>query len=127
MNVNAETVQKLFTAFRDDPETLETIEAALLVFESYHRAIYELEIKRRFFSNGVMEADAYRETITRMDRTRTINHNALLTQVNILNRIAAEVNLPPFYEGVVAEEQPYRREVANAVLDYVQRIIVERA
>ena len=65
--------------------------------------------------------------ITRLDKTRTINHNALLTRVNILNRIAAEVNLPPFYDGIISEERPYRREVANAVLDYVQKIIVERA
>ena len=126
MNVNVETLQKLFIAFRDDQEILEEIESALMTFESYHRAIYELEIKRRLYSGGAVEGDAYREMLTRLDRTRTINHNALLTQVNILNRITAEVNLPPFYDGTVSEERPFRREVANAVLDYVRRIIVER-
>ncbi len=126
MNVNADTVQKLFVAFRDDPETLETIEYALMAFESYHQAIYELEIKKRLYSGGAMDADEYRDLISRLDKTRTINHNALLTHVNVLNRIAAEVKLPPFYDGIVSEERPYRREVANAVLDYVQMIIVER-
>ena len=126
MNVNVETLQKLFIAFRDDQETLEEIESALMIFESYHRAIYELEIKRRLYSGGAVEGDAYREMLTRLDKTRTINHNALLSQVNILNRITAEVNLPPFYDGTVSEERPFRREVANAVLDYVRRIIVER-
>ena len=127
MNVNTETIQKLFVAFRDDQEPLETIESALMTFESYHRAIYELVVKRRLYSGGAMEGEAYREMITRLDKTRTINHNALLTQVNILNRIAAEVNLPPFYEGVVSEERPYRREVANAVLDYVHQVILNRS
>ncbi len=126
MNVNAETIQKLFVAFRDDQLILETIESALMDFESYHRAIYELEVKRRLYSGGAMEGETYREMITRLDKTRTIKHNTLLTQVNILNRIAAEVNLPPFYDGTVSEERPYRRNVADAVLDYVQRIIVER-
>lgn len=126
MNVNVETLQKLFIAFRDDQETLEEMESALMIFESYHRAIYELEIKRRLYSGGAVEGDAYREMLTRLDKTRTINHNALLSQVNILNRIAAEVNLPPFYDGIVSEERPFRREVANAVLDYVRGIIVER-
>lgn len=60
------------------------------------------------------------------DKTRTIKHNALLTQVNMLNGIAAKENLPPFYEGGVSEERPYRREVANTILDYIQKIIVER-
>lgn len=127
MNVHAETLQKLFVAFRDDPETLEYIDSALMTFESYHRAIYELEIRRRLYSGGAMEGEEYREMVTRLDRTRTIDHNALLTQVNILNRLAAEADLPPFYEGIVSKERPYRREVANAVLDYVQKIIVERA
>lgn len=126
MSINVETIQKLFVAFRDDEETLEEIESALMTFESYHRTIFELEIKRRLYSGGAMEGEEYREMITRLDKTRTINHNALLTQVNILNRIAAEVSLPPFYEGVVSEERPYRREVANAVLDYIQKIIAER-
>ena len=127
MNVNAETLHKLFAAFRDDQETLEAIEAALMVFENYHRAIYELEIKRRLYSGGGMDANAYRELISRLDKTRTIHHNSVLTQVNLLNRIAAEVNLPPFYDGIVSKERPYRREVANAVLDYVRKIIEERA
>ena len=60
MNVNIETIQKLFVAFRDDQETLETIESALMAFESYHRAIYELEVKRRLYSGGAMEGEAYR-------------------------------------------------------------------
>ena len=74
-----------------------------------------------------MEADTYRELIPRLDKTRTYTHNALLTQVNVLNRIAAEANLPPVYDGIVSEERPYRREVANAVLDFVQQIILNRA
>ena len=127
MDVNGETVMKLFAAFRDDQETLEMIETALMTFETYHRAIYELEIKRRLYSGGAMEGEAYREMVTRLDSSRTISHNALLTQVNILNRLAAEVDLPPFYDGIVSKDRPYRREVANSVLDYVRKIIVERA
>ena len=100
---------------------------ALMLFESYHASIYELEIKKRLYSSGAMEADTYRERIPRLDKTRTYTHNALLTQVNVLNRIAAEGNLPPVYDGIVSEERPYRREVANAVLDFVQQIILNRA
>ena len=98
-----------------------------MLFESYHASIYELEIKKRLYSSGAMEADTYRELIPRLDKTRTYTHNALLTQVNVLNRIAAEASLPQVYDGIVSEERPYRREVANAVLDFVQQIILNRA
>ena len=127
MNLNAETIAKLLSVFRDDRETLEDIEKALMLFEDYHRAIYELEIKKRLYACGAMDSEEYRELIPRLDKTRTYAHNALLTQVNILNRIAAEANLPPVYDGVVSEERPYRREVANAALDYVQGIILNRS
>ena len=97
-----------------------------MTFESYHRAIYELEVKQRLNSGGAMEGEAYREMIARLNKTRTISHNALLMRVNILNRIAAEVNFQLFYEGVVSEERPYCREVADAVLVYIRKIIAER-
>ena len=127
MNVNGEVISRLLAAFKDDRDTIETIEEAMMSFESYHRAIYELEFKRRLYFLGAMDAEAYREMIPRMDKTRTILHNALLTQVKLLNRIAAEVDLPPFYAGEISEERPYRREVANAVLDYVESIIENRS
>lgn len=127
MNVNAETISKLLSIYRDDRETVEDIEKALMLFEDYHRAIYELEIKKYLYACGAMDADEYRELIPRLDKTRTYTHNALLTQVSVLNRIAAEAGLPPVYDGVVSEERPYRREVANAALDYVQGIILNRS
>lgn len=73
-----------------------------------------------------MDADTYREEIPALDKTRTVHHNALLTQVNILNRLAKLAGLPPFYDGVVSEERPYRREVANAVLAFVEQVILNR-
>lgn len=126
MSLNADTIWRMLQHFRDDQETVETIENALMLFESYHKSVYELEVKKRLYSSGAMEADTYRELIPRLDKTRTYTHNALLTQVNVLNRIAAEASLPPVYEGIVSQERPYRREVANAVLDFVQQIIVNR-
>ena len=35
-------------------------------------------------------------------------------------------NIPPDYDGTVSYEQPYRRQVADAVLNYVQEIILKR-
>ena len=41
--------------------------------------------------------------------------------------IVAEKNeLVPVYDGVVSEERPYRREVANAVFEYVEYLIKKR-
>ena len=33
--------------------------------------------------------------------------------VNVLNRLAEKNTLPPFYDGKVSQDRPYRREVAD--------------
>ena len=126
MNTNKETIRKLIAAFRNDSEMLELLEDALHSFQEYHAAIYTLELKKQLYAAGGMEADAYRAIVTELDRARTSHHNAVLVQVNVLNRMAKSQNLPPFYDGVVSEERPYRREVANAVLEYVEDVILNR-
>lgn len=126
MQVNAETLYQLMAHYKDDQEMMALIADVLTAFEQYHAAIYALEIKRKLYAQGAMDADAYREEIPALDKTRTVRHNALLAQVNLLNRMAGGAGLPPFYDGVVSEDRPYRREVANAVLAFVEQIIRER-
>ena len=47
--------------------------------------------------------------------------------VNVLNRLAEKNTLPPFYDGKVSQDRPYRREVANGVLQYVEKIVENRS
>ena len=50
-----------------------------------------------------------------------------LGNVNVLNRLAEKNTLPPFYDGKVSQDRPYRREVANGVLQYVEKIVENRS
>lgn len=127
MQINDDTLNKLIAHFKDDEDDMAMIVSAIESFEDYHRAIYRLELTRRLFSCKAIDADTYRADAVERDRSRTVNHNAVLAQVNYLNRLSAEAGLQPIYDGVVSEERPYRREVANAVLDFVQGIILNRA
>ena len=127
MMVNIETLNSLLGHFRDDQEDIADIVHAMETFEDYHNAIYRLEITRRLFSCNAIESETYRSNTVERDRLRTYNHNAVIAQVNLLNRMAEEASLPPFYEGVVSEEKPYRRELANAILGFIQEVIVNRA
>lgn len=126
MSVNTETLNKLINFYQDDEDALRMIEESLTKFEDYHAAIYEMETKMLFYSYGMVKDDNYQQTVAELDRLRTTHHNAVLVHVNILNRMAKQSDLPPFYDGVVSEEKPYRREVANAVLEFVEKIIENR-
>lgn len=126
MEANVDTLKGLLSHYHDDQDMIDAVTDALESFEQYHAAIYALEIKKKLYAAGAMDADTYREEIPALDKTRTVHHNALLTQVNILNRLAKLAGLPPFYDGVVSEERPYRREAANALLAFVEQVILNR-
>ena len=123
MACNSETVKSLLSACSGDSEMTELILDALESFEKYHQAIYTLELKRMLYTCGAMDTEVYREEIPRLDRIRSDRHNAVISNVRLLNRLAEQHNLKPFYEGVVSEERPYRTQLADAVLLYVREII----
>ena len=123
--MNRKALNDLIRSCKDDAELLKEVRDALLSFEEYHTAIYKMETKRKILE-GTMDARQFQEEITSLDRARTDCHNAVLANVSMLNRIAAMYGLPPVYDGTVSEKQPFRRQVADAVLGYVQEIILER-
>ena len=123
---NHDTISKIVERYEKDEDVLELMGQILESFQSYHAAIYKLELQMKLYSHGRMDGDAYRNSIAEMDATRTINHNAVIANVRVLNRIADQYDLPPFYEGVISEERPYRRELANAVLEYVETVARNR-
>ena len=125
--INSETLNNLIRHFKDDRDDLDMIVKTLEAFEDYHQAIYQLEITRRLSSYNAIDPDTCRTETEHRDRTRTVYHNAAIAQVGMLNRMAEEADLPPFYDGVVSEEQPYRRELADAVLEFVREVMVNRA
>lgn len=127
MDLNRETINALIQMYADDEDGYDLISGALKSFCEYHVAIYEMETAKTLLSAKGEDPEKYRQSIQSLDRARTVCHNAVLANVNILNRMAENAKLPLVYEGVVSEVHPYRREVADAVLNYIRNIILERA
>ena len=110
--MNRKALEDLIQVCKSDSELLEIIEDALRSFEEYHTAIYSMEIRKRLLS-GTVEVQPSR-------------HNAVIANISVLNRLAEQSGLPPVYDGVISRDQPYRRQIADAVLNYVRDIILER-
>ena len=123
--INRAALKDLIRQCRSDPDLAEAVRDALLSFEDYHRAIYTMEIRKKLLQDAA-DPQQYREEVSALDRKRTACHNAVLANVNMLNRMAAQAGLPPVYDGTVSEDQPFRRQVADAVLSFVREIILER-
>ena len=123
--LNKETIDKLIAKYKDDEKMLSIIERSLISFEEYHQAIYKMELWMKVHSISV-SGDEYKENVSKLDKGRTNEHNSVLGNVNLLNRLAEKNGLPLVYDGIVSHDRPYRREVANAVLHYVEEIITNR-
>lgn len=123
--LNIETINRLIQIYENDSMVIETIRNTIMEFEEYHYAVFVLEHFMRFRDRD-MDASEYRDKVTELDGNRTRKHNSILTGIKIMNRLAEQQNLNPVYDGIVSEERPYRREVANAVLEYVEQIIKDR-
>ena len=124
--IQPEAVKKLIQSYKDDTEMVEVIMDALKSFETYHASIFRMETQKYLYAAGVMDAETYRVEIPHLDKQRTNCHNEVLSNIKILNRLAQQAGLPPLYDGTVSEERPYRREVANAVLGFVEQVIQDR-
>lgn len=123
--LNKDVIAELISIYKDDEKILGTIERSILSFEEYHNVIFKMELWMKVYA-GSVSGDEYKDNVARLDKTRTTYHNSVLGNVNLLNRLAERNNLPPVYDGIVSRDRPYRREVANAVLEYVESIIKNR-
>lgn len=123
--LNSETINNLIAIYKDDEKMLSIIERAIMSFEEYHQAIFKMELWLQIHT-GSVSADEYKDNVSKLDKGRSSEHNSVLGNVNLLNRLAVKNELPLAYDGKVSHKRPYRREVANAVLEYVEQIIHER-
>ena len=125
MKICPETIEKLIEIYRDDDKILKIIERSIASFEEYHSVIFKMELWMKVYARSV-SSEEYKDNVSKLDKARTMSHNSVLGNVNILNRLAEKNQLAPVYDGIVSHERPYRREVANAVLEYVEDIIKNR-
>ena len=123
--INYKTLEKLAEIFEKDNDITVIIRNSLADFHKYHSAIYEMEQFVRFRDKDI-PPEQFREKVSALDGARTRCHNCVLSDIKILNKLALQSGLSPVYEGTVSAEQPYRREVADAVLEYVYKVIKER-
>lgn len=123
---NEDSINALIKIYKNDEKYLSRIEKCLISFEEYHTQIFTLELWIKLYSNSYMDKNEHAKKSAELDKIRTTYHNAILGNVAMLNKLAEINNLSAVYDGVVSKERPYRREVADAVLEYVENIIKNR-
>ncbi len=112
---------------KTDASGQELLRDCIKSFENYHRAVFDLEIYKSLNSHDPFNAEEYRETVMSLDRSRTISHDSVIANVSVLNRMAQRYGLEPIYDGIVSQDRPHRRVIADAVFAFVEGVIKGRA
>lgn len=124
--LNKESINKLIALNKNDRETLDFIKSCIDSFEQYHKAVFDDQMFPLLYANGALDGSEFLCGRMSVDKIRTVHHNAVIANVSILNRLAEQAGLAPVYDGTVSEEQPYRRQIADAVFAYIENIINNR-
>jgi len=124
--INAGALESLINALQDDPLMLGAVYDAVVIFEEYHSAVIAEQALKLVYEHGVATPE-YRERYTDADATRTRVHNAVIARVALLNREAEKRGIAPIYKGEVSTEYPARRELADAVMAYLETIVENRS
>lgn len=99
-------------------EDFELIEDAVDAFTGYVKDvdIGEQQIRTAY---ATLEGEALRERVTAIDNRRSAHHKEAITNVNLLNRLAAANGVQTIYTGKAGEgDNLYNLEVREAVAEF---------
>ncbi len=68
----------------------------------------------------------FKENYGRHDQQRTSAHNLAIQSLGALNKLCEIKGIDLIYDGVISEDQPYRREIANAIIRLLGEIVEAR-
>ncbi|MBE6648333.1 MAG: DUF3232 domain-containing protein [Ruminococcaceae bacterium] len=124
--INESSIISLIESIGTDADLISLLDDCIASFEKYHEAVYKLEMYKKIHGRNVKNGEIYRDTVMELDRNRTVCHNSLIANMSIINRLAEMNSIPPVYDGIVSEERPHRRILANEVFEYVEKVIKNR-
>lgn len=102
-----------------DADAKELIENMIRNAADYVQAVIWMETAAANFAGR--EGDELRSAVAELDKSRSTVHNALISSVNIVNRICDMYGQPPIYFG--GEE---RRRYGDFAMDLIEEIFENR-
>ncbi len=93
-------------------EDLDTVEKAMLAFHNYVNTVVDGEI-RLLIQGSSLEGQEYRDAIAQYDGNRHSAHKRAISDVKLLNRLAAREGLLPIFTG----DETQRHHIADFCLE----------
>ena len=94
MMICTNTINTLIDIYKGDEKFLDIIERSISTFEEYHNTIFKMELWMKIYSKSIT-GEEYKDNVSKLDKMRTVNHNSVIANVNLLNRLAEKNGLQP--------------------------------
>lgn len=122
-SINSTSISMLQNRFaaESNAEDAAYLTKGLLSFSKYAAAIYDLEVY--MLMNG---SDANLDEQKRLDDKRSHAHESVISHLEGLHGLCGMYNIPPVYSGTLLRGYPFRVEIADAVLAYVNDVLEKR-
>lgn len=101
----------------DKDEAMDTIGSSLMSMPDYVNTVVRMEVMQPIWRQRCSQEE-YVDNVQRVDRQRKHAHDAVIANVNILNRMSANLGLQPFADIDTSD----RHAVANLAGEYVNEI-----
>ena len=112
---------KICEMHKDDEQILQLIQTLINNFVKYQESCVQQSIFVHT-SKSLLSKEEYNNRYAELDKKRTVNHNACIDSIAIINRICSTSGLPPFYEGEVSKDRPQRIAIADEIGKFVYDI-----
>ncbi len=102
-------------------EDLDTVEKAMQAFHNYINTVVDGEMKL-LMQGSSLEGQEYRDAIAQYDGNRHSAHERAISDVKVLNRLAAREGLSPVFTG----DETQRHQIADFCLELDQYLFQNR-
>lgn len=109
-------LSELIFCHSNDKDVLDLISSVVRSSQKYLAAVVELEVAL-MTGKSSQSPDEYRATIGELDKKRSVSHNALISDVGILNRLCVKAGKPPMFGGSLEDRV--------AVAEFARNLLVE--
>lgn len=111
----------LVEAYSDDDMVLDMIASNMNNLGNYVDSVYSMEYRIPIL-RARLDAVDFQDAVMDLDRGRRNAHEAAISSVKILNRVAGKAGLPPLYDGDVEN----RYQVADFCMEVVKELFDDR-
>ena len=87
----------------------------------YASYVMKFENKMKMIQVTAFDTEDFQNRVKNLDEGRRLKHEAAISSLSVLNKIAERINVDCVYEGTISIDPDYRGEIATAIFEFCKQ------